>query len=350
MRYINIIECLIVVVSALTLRPSYFGYIGTELTIWLMLLIISISFSFKLGMKNKKMYILFLINMAFSLAYCILIANDSFEIALKTFLINALFLTTIFILVENTDVFGNVYKIVMSIVIFSAIITLSLLKIDDIENSLSNYELMQIVIKDREGSDIIYFPFTTIISIFYTPLFQMPRFTFMAIEPGVAIAYIATWYETIKSYKFKIIKILIYICCSVMTLSTAAIPLCISHILVNNTKSDRKFSVIRLIKLSIVPILMLLLLYNIPYIGVLDKIDTHGTSFEDREIFYRGTFIPALIVILVCIHISLLLRLNILKKKYVFYFLIIVVCIINVLSFSPMYFLIIYIMSDIGDK
>ncbi|MNH17189.1 hypothetical protein D3C79_768510 [compost metagenome] len=241
----------------------------------------------------------------------------------------------------NRRIFITILSLIFSVLIVSALITL-IVGYPDKYQHLLKYE-----IPIRSRSDFtsieIYYPFSTIYSFFWTELFVFPRFNLYFIEAGITSGFLAALFaihilRNNSIYKYIILAVLIL--GGFLTFSTSFVPAFGIAMLVNYI-SKSTLTVPKVIVITALGIIVFWLFSHIPYIGLNDKSQTHGSSFDDRVDYYA--FSTKNINQYVTLVSSILMIYFIQKRKkhnlifLSFFAPIFFTGLINVVFFSPLY-------------
>lgn len=304
---------------------------------------------------NRRLLAVFLINILFLFVHSSTnVFFGGFDASIKVFVIGLTFNVCAVLAFSNYELNRLVahLNIYLRIVIGSAIITVLLAGIT--AHGLESLSYLEVPIKDRPGMEgfLIYFPFSTIPYVMTIGGNALPRSTFLAIEPGVGVMIVLLW-RVLEGQKGRARTFLldaIFIGSLAATLSTTAPIIAFSYFYLRTFNSWQKiFSAHGMIWLALAGLAGLLVLVNVPIVGLADKTVTHGTAFTDRlDWYFAGAavhrIIAAVMVALYCIIIIPRLTPSAMPLLAGMF----VVSVLNVLAFTPLFFLCAYVTARVG--
>ena len=330
-------------------RPMLPGYYAAAYGIaaFSVAAILSLPYCTKRGLKAVPLSEnVLLINAGFAGVYCAILAISDIDNAIKTLAINGSFLIAVFLAMNaQRRHFRRLLAFFFRIIMISGIITVLLLDWNDPIYSRYGLIIVEFPIKDREGveSAYLYFPLSTIPYIMTTQFGVLLRSTFLAVEPGVAVAVIAIWRSLEKSRNVivSLIYDLLFIACLALTVSTSG-PLVAGLFFVsravNRERIKNKFFL--MISVLILGGAAALAFLYIPGFGYLDKVETHGSSFDGRIAWFQGDRGSARMVLLLAVAVHLFYVARSVGREFINIApILFIVSILNVLACSPLYFI-----------
>lgn len=343
------------VIALLFYRPMLLGYSSAITGLAINIVVFYIYMAFKKDLSfDRNLFRIYVISMLFSLLSVILnLAFSTSASAINNLLILSLFNATCLLAFDRKKAryILRSIKYCLRIIVFSGLITSLIVGLD--YYSSDNWSLFEVPIKDRGdflGASIL-FPFSTLPYPFTTFEYVFSRNTFLSIEPGVAPVIIFLWrYLEGNSSSNAINRInnFIFIFALIATISTTAPLFIFLHFAFLNTslaKPLQNFSIKKLFFITVIGLIAVYIFLYFPYFGYLNKIETHGTSFDDRIEWYSGEDSNIFRISIM----PLLILYYILIKKYVennflvLYLGVLIVSALNVLAFTPLFFLFAYV-------
>lgn len=353
-RNIHVILASLFFISALFYRPMLLGYYYATLGLTINCLVLIFYIASKDSIHiNKSERSIFFTNITFSAAYSVLVMiYSNLAAGLAVIAINSTFIMTSQLAWSTSYATGTRYatKIFLRLIVSSGVISSILMGIDF--QSIDHWKLFEVSIKDRGEFETaaIVFPFSSLLYPMTTIDYVFSRNTYLAIEPGVAPLVILAWRYMEGTTAKRLINLLfdsIFIFALISTISTTApIFILIYFMLRRNTNSSPKQSLkLRKLIYSIIVISVsaYLILY-LPYFGYFAKMETHGSSFEDRGSWYYGDEANMLRVFAIpLIAIYFIAVRKHLKDDFLMLFTgATTVAVLNVAAFTPLFFLLTY--------
>lgn len=338
-------------------RPMILGYYSAILGLIIFLFCIIFSFLFRERFVKKDDIKIYIICLIFVFVSCV---NDYFLGAgfdvIKSFFIGFLTVTSLsYVFLNYSKKSRNIFKYSFGFLIFSTFFTILLSKFD--VNEFSKFSYLSLPLKDRSDIDEfnILYPVSTIPWRMTVGDIILPRATYFAIEPGVGVFLVMLWrYLCLEIDGFKsIICDIIFVLGLLVTASTT-MPLMlvcwfagryfyknkIFNIYNNSLSVDFK----RTTAIIIFIIIGAYLFLYMPYFGYMNKIHTHGESFEIREELYSSeTGIFRYFRILLLVVFYFMIRKFISKSFFIIYFAMCAVSLLNVFAFTPLFFLSVFL-------
>ena len=339
----------IAIAAIIMQRPMFLGYWNASLG--LILLIVSLTISilatrppYRISRDAAKIAA---ISIIVSTANSAINSGAGIAISIKVIIINILVICAIFLRPNvNIDRMHRTTRWVFRIIIFSGLTTMAISRYSF--SNLPDLTLFNIPIKDRGATEYfsVYFPLSTIPYPMTTERLVLMRNTFLTIEPGVAVFIVLLWrhLEGVKSGIRRIFLDLIFALSLAATASTTSPIMFAIWFFFRKVSEDKKVLTSRNFVRVILGLMCgYLLIFYTPFFGINEKSLTHGSSFEDRIDWYTGeTGIRRAASLSLVILYYILVR-NYLSNSYFYIFVAsFVVCALNVLSFTPLFFLAAY--------
>lgn len=198
---------------------------------------------------------------------------------------------------------------------------------------------------DRDDLPIalIRFPFSTVFSDFTSGSFVGARSSFLAVEPGVSPALLVLWRCLEEDHgRRQIFRDFIFILAMLFGLSTTA-PISLGlyfffRRIISGTERSRLWGIGSAV--VILTVFILVFLYA-PYFGYYAKSETHFSSFDTRLSWFTdgGSAFVQISTVVLCICVFTFLKPCLSRDAALIAPTFIVVCALNVLEFSPLFIL-----------
>jgi hypothetical protein len=268
--------------------------------------------------KNFKIFKIILVsNIILAVVYFF---QDSFieEKGVLLSIISSFMAMLIFNDEERKKVFFNLYINFILLLCLSSIITY----IISYPNDYYRYILRVFNFKRNQYSFVIFFPFSVIYRLFQTNIISLPRFTHFFVEPGIAPCFITSVIvlvlKTKKSF-FKYFKIFILSIGLLITFSTSIFPVLGLGIFFYYISNNFIFNVKTFILIILIITVAFQLFLKIPYFGFLDKSLTHGSSFNDRIIYWNKGLENFSFIVTSFINVFIVFKILYLKNNKIFF-------------------------------
>ena len=286
---------LLMIIGYFLVRPSGMGQEYTTIGLIIAFLAIAMyvifygkRIRFKSKDKNTSIFIACYIFWGYLLLHSWLNSSEGIVMAFKAFLSNMIIITIYFILLNdkviNYKFFRGIFMLI-KITIVSWIITIVISTIIPIDNLF----MFKLPIEGYETSGKVYFPFTVLYG-FMTVGEQMklPRLLSFYRESGIAQMIFIWYYFMLKQYNLenkinKIILIIgIFATFSTSGIFTFIFLLGLKYLIEKNNIKNYMIAIV-------VIIISFYTLFNAPYIGLNDKMTSHGESISTRlDMSIRG--------------------------------------------------------------
>lgn len=302
-------------------------------------------------LMHRSTLVLFVVNTMGGFLYSIMLIIADVSSGLKVLLIVISFnlILALNVAIDQRK-FLIVSKYVLRLIVVSGVITFLYFTLLEIDALGTNLVMVEFPIKDRfpMESGGIRFPLSTIFFNFTTPDGVFTRSSYLAIEPGIAPLIIVLW--RLAEGEMKGIRSVfldtVFILAMISTLSTI-IPIAITIYFVGRSVFllKKKLSLFGMVFVTILLGAGIALFFFAPVVGYYDKLVTHSISFSDRKEWYlgeEGRWSRTITVVLVIINLALAFR-YLSTEKYVLAPILLLVSIVNVLAFMPLYFIAIYL-------
>ena len=346
-------------------RPMMLGYNNATIGLFLFLLCIVFSVFVRrnliIGKSNLNiLYICFL----FLFINCI---NNYFlgagYSAINDFIIGFLCLISLFFVFLNFNKKYNYFFIyILGFIIFSTFITI-ILSGFNVEN-FNNLKIFNFKVKDRGEFVVadILFPFSTIPWRMTVGDTILPRATYWTIEPGVGVFIVLLWrylcrsLEGIKSILCDLIMILGLLATASTTMPLMMLSWFVGRYLIESgvgihiTNSSLNINYKKIFLILFFLLICIYIFLYMPYFGYLNKINTHGGSFDEREDLYSSeTGLFRYIRVILLVAFFFLIRRYMCKSFPIIYSAMFFVSILNVFAFTPIFFLSIFLSKKVKD-
>lgn len=280
----------IVVIAVFLLRPMALGYAYTPIGLFLLItgILLHAINNKTLDITPENKYILKCVLLSFLPVLIVSLTSgktnplqDAIIILISTFSFAILFSIK-----GNRRIFINILTLIFSALIISSLITL----ISGYPDKYQHLLEYKIPIRSRSDFDAIeiFYPFSTIYSFFWTELFVFPRFNLYFIEAGITSGFLAALFaiHILRNNSiYKYIILIVMILGGILTFSTSFVP-AFGIAMVVNYISKSSLTPTKAIAILILSIVVYWSFSHIPYIGLNDKSQTHGSSFDERIDYY----------------------------------------------------------------
>lgn len=285
---------LLMITGYFFVRPGAMGQEHTIIGLLVSLLAVSIylifylkNAKFEVKDKNKTIFFWCFIFWGYLLLHAWLNESDGIVIVFKAFLNNMFIITIYFILLNNKTINYKFFRgifIVIKISILSWIITLVISFIVPFDNLF----MFRLPLESYETSGNVYFPTTILYGFMTVDGIKLPRLLSLYRESGISQMIFIWYYFMLKPYNLdtKINKFVLIIGV-IATFSTSGIFILIFLIGLRYLieKNNMKNYIISIIMAG----LSFYILFNAPYIGIKNKLLTHGESISIRlDMTLRG--------------------------------------------------------------
>ena len=269
------------------------------------------------------------------------------DIALNTIVIGAAANTAMLIVIgRGTKMALTAIKAFLTIIVFSSLLTAAISSYDFYEIQRMAY--LSFPIRDRKQDMVdIMFPLSTVPFRMTLPGLILPRFTFLSIEPGVAVFVLIVWrylYVDVDSRLTSFFLDTIFLIALALTASTSAPLIATFWFLFRFLYYRDEVSFKSILIAAFFLILGVAALFFLPFFGVFDKMQTHGASFENRIRLYTDemTLLRVISVILSFL-ILFYVRKYLPRKADAVLASAAVVSVLNVLALTPLFFFAIFL-------
>ncbi len=231
-------------------------------------------------------------------------------------------------------------------VVFSGIVTAVYFWVFD-ESAFSDTWSMFEIETDRENLPFVHvrFPLSTLFTDLTTENFSGARSSFMLIEPGIAPALLVLWRALEEDSSLsQILLDFLFIAAMAATLSTTA-PLALAlYFFARSVSVDSsRWRWFNMLASILVGALFLYALFFLPYFGYFAKLETHSASFTDRIDWFLGDqYLYQFLTSIIAASVFAFLKGNFSRKVYLVAPTLIVVVLLNVIEFSPLFIMAVF--------
>lgn len=275
------IKIILLFTTLLTVRPAVLGEHFTVLGLATCGLAFIIHLAERIKFTKIEMNKSFIPALLFiSIYWTYIIAQTTFTASPMAMDIIKGFATTLFItitfafILSETKIRYKVFKLfirTMILLVLSYLVTIAITFVKPIDS------LLLIQFQVYEDLKNIYLPFTPIYGLMTVDGHVFQRFLGVFRESGISQAFMVWAYVSLDRYGMKkVSNQIILIVGIICTFSTAGIAVLISTIALKMFLEGKKF-----LSLFVIPMIYLGLMYA-PYVGLADKMTTHGSSITDR--------------------------------------------------------------------
>lgn len=282
------IVVLFMLVSYFFVRPSALGQDYSTIGIISAILAFIIYFVFfskriKINLiSNKNIYVLLINNIfwIYLLGHSWINKSEGILFTLKAFISNLVIIIIFFVLLNDKVINKKFFKALFNIIKFS-IISWIITVVISIIIPLESLYIFKLPLQTYDSSGSIYFPFTILYGFMTVGSIKLPRLLSLFRESGIA-QMIFIWYIfNLESYNLntKFNKIIL-ILGTVATFSTSGIFIlffifALKYLIKNNNFKNY-------IMALAISLFSIYILFNAPYIGIKNKMITHGESISIR--------------------------------------------------------------------
>ncbi len=296
-KAIDLIIILLLFIITIFTRPSILGgkysYIVIVIS-FLVLVIYMLTNNIKIKINKRNKVMIILNTMFWIYIYIHSLINNSINIdwVLSLTIISIIVVFVFLVILNNKKLNKKFFRFIIFIFLtmgISYIITLIL----SIFLPLESMKLFQINIDNYSYAGNVYFPLTIVYGTMSTNGLTFIRAQSFFRESGIAQAFMIWAYFSMDKFGFQKKRYRILILLNIIsTFSTTAIVIFIVTYICSKLEVNDKISKKRIAILPIGIMLSIGLLIYTPYIGIKDKLLTHGLSINERTtMMQRGVFL-----------------------------------------------------------